>query len=82
MVARALQRLAQRLAAAEACRGGVQLPACSALLQRSLPSLLGDWLRPRPFSAQASELESSSSNGEVRTLAQTACITFYLQITR
>ena len=61
--ARALQRLARQLAAAEASRRSTQLPACSGLLHRTLPSLLGDRLIACPFSAQASEL---ASTGEVR----------------
>ena len=62
--ARALQRLARQLAAAEASRRSVQLPACSGLMLRALPSLLGDRRSACLFSAQASEL---ASNGEVRS---------------
>lgn len=62
--ARALQRLARQLAAADASRRSAQLPACSGLMLRALPSLLGDRRSACPFSAQASEL---ASNGEVRS---------------
>jgi len=74
MAARALRRLAQQLAAAEAARGGAQQLASGRQLQHALPRLLSAWLPARPFAAQLSELES---NGEVRRVPP--CATFAMR---